>query len=99
MATPQQLRDLLHAQPFRPFDLVLVDGTTLTVRHPDFVSIPPVRRPREIEYYVVLDEDEQYQRRFIDLNLVLEVVAPSDETLPRPRPPRPPSPGTAPATS
>ncbi len=64
-----------------------------------------MRRPREIEYYwVIRDEDDyEYQTRWIDLNLILEVAAPSEETfgtrpaLPAPRHDRPTPPNWPPA--
>ena len=34
-----RLRDLLHAQPFAPFSLKLVDGTIYEVPHEDFLTI------------------------------------------------------------
>ncbi|HKI21160.1 MAG TPA: hypothetical protein VKA15_24925 [Isosphaeraceae bacterium] len=88
----------MHAQPFRPFDLVLFDGTRCTVRHPDYLSIPRVRRPRAVIYYWVVNDtggdDYEYQTRYLDLNLILEVDVPSEETFQRARPP-----GAQPPTS
>jgi len=86
------IRDAMRAQPFRPFDLVLVDGTRCPIRHPDFLSIPPVRRPRHVLYYQLLDDLGETQSRFIDLNLIVEVAVPSEEAImnewrQRPRPP------------
>jgi hypothetical protein len=31
---------VIHAAPFRPFDLCLADGTRVSVPHPDFVAHP-----------------------------------------------------------
>jgi hypothetical protein len=36
---PENLLYWLRAVPFRPFRLVLVDGKTYEVRHPDFVRL------------------------------------------------------------
>lgn len=36
---PQDLRDLVRADPFKPFRLHLADGKNLRVPHPDFVLI------------------------------------------------------------
>jgi hypothetical protein len=77
MATVATIRDAMRAQPFRPFDLKLVDGTHYVVNHPEHVAIPPVRRPREIVYFEAMDEEE-YRSRAIDLGLVLEVVTPTE---------------------
>jgi hypothetical protein len=97
VADVQNIRDAMQAQPFRPFDLVLVDGTRCPVRHPDFVSIPPVRRPRHVLYYQLLDDPDETQSRFIDVNLIVEIAVPSDESImdqwrQRPRPGSPTSP-------
>ena len=91
MATLNTIRDRLHAQPFRPFDLILVRRHCgYTVRHPDYLSIAPVQRPRDVLYYHVFENSDEYQSRFIDLNLILEVGVPSEETFqtrPAARPP------------
>lgn len=77
MATAERIRDALHSQPFRPFDVKLVDGTTYTIRHPDWISVPPVKRPRDITIYEVGDNgNEDYTVRWININLVLEVSVP-----------------------
>jgi len=98
MATLNTIRDLMRAQPFRPFDLILGDGTRYAVPHPDYLSIPPVRRPREIEYYLVINDgdDYEYRTRWLDLNLILEVAAPCDDTFRRSHP-RPPGPSPQPS--
>jgi hypothetical protein len=78
MAAAETIREAKRAQPFRPFSLRLVDGTIYEVRHPDMISIPPTRRPREVIYYLVENsESEDYQTRFIDMGLVMEVIVPS----------------------
>lgn len=38
MTTPQ-LRSVLRAAPFQPFDIFMADGRALTVRHPEMVAI------------------------------------------------------------
>ena len=42
--TGEEMRNQLHAQPFRPFVLRLADGTRIPVHHPDFVAISPSGR-------------------------------------------------------
>jgi hypothetical protein len=77
MATAERIRDALHSEPFRPFDVKLVDGTTYTIRHPDWISVPPVKRPRDITIYEVGDNgNEDYTVRWININLVLKVSVP-----------------------
>jgi hypothetical protein len=82
MATIGAIRDALRAQPFQPFDIKLVDGTRYIVPHPDYVSIPPLQRPREITYYTVLVDDrggeEEYRTSRIDLSLISGVITPSE---------------------
>jgi hypothetical protein len=74
-----QIRGALQAQPFQPFAVKLVDGTAYTVEHHDWISIPPVRRPREITYYAVRQKgDEDYQTHWINLGLILEIIVPAE---------------------
>lgn len=37
----EEIRRLLTATPFRPFEIVLSNGNRYAVPHPDFVSISP----------------------------------------------------------
>lgn len=39
--TTEDVKRLLQANPFEPFEIRLVDGRVLIVRHPDFVLFPP----------------------------------------------------------
>lgn len=39
--TTQQLREMLQAQPFQPFDIYTADGRSFSVRHPELVFITP----------------------------------------------------------
>ena len=39
-----EIRKLLHAQPFRPFVIHVADGGRLAVRHEDFVALSPTGR-------------------------------------------------------
>lgn len=41
--TLDEIRTFAKATPFKPFEVVLVDGRTFEVRHPDFIFIPPGR--------------------------------------------------------
>jgi len=80
MRTSEQIRQATHAQPFRPFAFRLVDGTRYEVKHPDYISVPPTPRARELTYYVVADGDgeEDYRTHWIDLGLVTEVICPGE---------------------
>jgi hypothetical protein len=37
--TTAQLRTMLQAAPFRPFDIYMADGRSLPVRHPEMVAV------------------------------------------------------------
>jgi hypothetical protein len=102
MANINTIRDAMHVQPLRPFGLVMVDGTAFAVSHPEHLFISPGRHPREVMYCHVIDEreeDPEYRTRWLDLNLISEVVIPSEELHPpRVGPPRGCPPGTQPPT-
>ena len=83
MNSVNPIREALIAQPFRPFAMQLVDGTKHVVTHPDWVTIPPARRPREIIFWSIANGDEEdYRGHWIDVGLVVKVVVP-------PEPPEP----------
>ena len=63
--TVEQLRNIHHAQPFRPFTLHLADGRAFLVRHPDFISHSPSGRT-----LIVHQDDESFS--VLDLLLVTE---------------------------
>jgi hypothetical protein len=87
MATLQAVREALIAQPFRPFDLKLVDGLQFTITHPDFVTIVPIPHIRDIVVFTPgTDEPASYRSHRIDLALIIEVTTPTEAT-PPPRPP------------
>ena len=39
--TAQDIRDLYAAAPFQPFEIVLPNGSTVRVDHPEFMSFSP----------------------------------------------------------
>lgn len=41
--TNESIRKYRKAEPFRPFEIELVTGRILVVKHPEYVSAPPVR--------------------------------------------------------
>ncbi len=84
MALVDEIRHAKNAQPFRAFDLRLADGTTYAVRHPDYLSVPPVARPREIIHYTQ-GEDEDYRSHWIPIGQILELIVPSKTEASRPR--------------
>ena len=38
------IKDLYRATPFEPFELVLTNGTTVKIAHPEFISFSPDNR-------------------------------------------------------
>jgi hypothetical protein len=56
-----EVRKLLHAEPFRPFAIYIADGGRLPVKHQDFVALAPsgreliVYRHNQPDDYQVVD--------------------------------------------
>jgi hypothetical protein len=76
--TADRIREALTAQPFIPFDLRLVDGRSFTIPHTDYVSVPPIKRPRDILIYTDRPDDpDEYRAHRVDLALVLELTVPT----------------------
>ena len=69
MATREQVRDAMHAQPFRGFTIKLSDGRTFFIDHPDFIAIPATKRGRDI---TVNDREGTHR---IDLLHIVEVAS------------------------
>jgi hypothetical protein len=85
MATAERIREAMKAQPFRPFDLVLSDGRSYTITHPDYISLPPAPFPRDLVFYTERGH-EDYQTHWINLALVVELIVPAEATAkPTPR--------------
>ena len=62
----ENLRELIRATPFRPFELVLANGSRVLVPHPDWIWH---REGARTAIVVGLDESV----RIIDVGLVLEL--------------------------
>ena len=58
-----EVRRLLHAQPFRPFLIHFADGGRVPVKHEDFVALAPTGREM-----IVYQADGDYQ--VVDIMLV-----------------------------
>ena len=65
-----EIRKLLHAQPFRPFLIHFADGGRLAVKHEDFVAVAPAGR--EI---IVYQSDGDYQVVDVPLVTRLQVLS------------------------
>jgi hypothetical protein len=79
MATPNQVREVVRAQPFVPFVIHLADGRKFDVRHPEFAAVSPNGR----ELLSVADDQGIHQ---FEMLLVAEIETPP------PVPPTNPSP-------
>jgi len=66
--TLDQFTQQVRRQPFRPFQLVMVDGSRFTVDHPEFVSID--RRGRAVTFHAA-----DNTRHELDSRLIQDVVA------------------------
>jgi len=66
--TLDQFTQQVRRQPFRPFQLVMVDGSRFTVDHPEFVSI--YRRGRAVTFHAT-----DNTRHELDARLIQDVVA------------------------
>lgn len=64
--TVEQLTNVLHAQPFRPFTIHMGDGRAFLVRHRDFISRSPTGRT-----LIVHGEDDNFS--VLDMLLVTEL--------------------------
>ncbi len=81
MATPQQLRDMTTARPFRPFLVKMASGQTFTVRHPENAACD--QRGRDMTVY----EGREVHR--IEMLLVEDLVPIPEEPTPIHHPPDP----------
>jgi hypothetical protein len=73
MATPQQLRQMVRAEPFRPFLVKLAGGRSFTVRHPENVACSV--NGREMTVY----DDQGVHLVEMLLVEVLEPASPEEE--------------------
>ena len=62
----ENLDELIHAEPFRPFTICLANGARIDVPHPQWII-----HPRGTRTAVVMSPDESV--RIIDIGLVLEL--------------------------
>ena len=61
--TLNQFRQALLRQPFRPFKLVLADGRSFTIEHPEFAAMNP--NGREVTFY-----EEDGTQHFLEALLI-----------------------------
>lgn len=64
--TVEQLQNVHHAQPFRPFTVHMGDGRSFFVKHPDFISRSPSGRT-----FIVHGDNDTFS--ILDLLLVTEL--------------------------
>ena len=70
----ENLQEVIHAAPFRPFTLCLADGSHVEVPHPDFIAHPPGARTA-----VVVGRDESLH--FVDVMLVTKIQVGSSSSV------------------
>ena len=63
----ESLRELIRAESFRPFELVLANGSRVLVSHPEWIFHPKGARTA-----IIMGRDESV--RIIDVGLVLELA-------------------------
>jgi len=68
--TINQYRQALAQRPFQPFRIILADGRSFTIQHPEFAAMDP--RGLEVTFY-----EEDGIQHFIEAMLIAEVVVPS----------------------
>ncbi len=70
--TREQLRELLNAQPFRPFAIGLADGRQVRVENSEFAILSPSGRT-----VIVYQRDDSFQ--IVDLMLVTSLDVPGEQ--------------------
>jgi len=64
--TVEQLREVHHALPFRPFTIHPADGKSVPVPHSEFMSISPTGR-------TIVVQGENDKLNIIDIRLVTQI--------------------------
>ncbi len=64
--TIEAIKEVVHAEPFRPFKLRLAGGPTIPVAHPDYIAFGPKGRT-----VVVYREDDSF--KILDTLLITEI--------------------------
>ena len=64
----EDIKKVLHAQPFRPFVINLADGRALPVKHQEFVALAPSGR-----HMIVYGKGSDYH--VVDLIMVTSLAA------------------------
>jgi hypothetical protein len=81
--TLDQFTLVIRRQPFRPFPMVMADGTSFTVDHPEFVSIS--RRGRSVTFHA-----QDNTLHLLDAALIADVATIDEiESAPTSPPPAP----------
>jgi hypothetical protein len=74
MATKEQLRTMVTAQPFRPYMIRMAGGRTFTVRHPENASCDPNGRS-----LVIQDADGMHLVEMLLVEVIEEAQSSPDE--------------------
>lgn len=70
------IRELIHAVPFLPFTIHMVDGRKFRIEHPDFVFAPPSKQP-----WVIVQEPENERTHRLSTLLIASIEESSDASL------------------
>ena len=74
----QEMRDLVSTAPFEPFEIVLPNGTTIPVDHPDFIAFS--RDYRTLHVYPL-----RGGAWHIDIKLIPRINVPFRNSSPKPK--------------
>lgn len=77
----EELTTLLHARPFRPFEIHLTDARSYVIEHPDFLMFSKDRET----VTVALDPDEQNDFRTRETIDIRRIVSVTENSTRRPR--------------
>jgi len=68
-----RIRELLHAVPFRPFVIRMVDGHEYKVEHPEFVLAPP----NKVQEVIVMEQSGRVH--FVSTMLISRIETETDD--------------------
>ncbi len=77
--SPNQLRESIRHQPFRPFLILTEDGRNLPVEHPEFIAVSP--SGREVTFYTSDNSQHWLDARLIRELIILPPAEPAEADL------------------
>jgi hypothetical protein len=79
---PEELREVLRAQPFAPFRIVMTDGASFDIRHPDLLWVGK----RSAHVGLTKQPGRTFYERAIQIDLLHVIRVEPLETTTSPRP-------------